>query len=305
MVKDAGIDTTQYAEGLLNDCTFDGKLYGFPTYAQSMILAYDSEVFEKENIEVPKTMEELIEVAKYFKEKGTGIAIPAKQGGASSTLFSQMLYSDGGNYLDDSGNLDLTSDKVVQVAKDYQELTKYSVEGSLAWHHDEVAEAVRTKAAPIGIVMSGLANQNADPDKSLIVDTVEYAPLAGREGKAAACNTFWVWAVANNSVNKEAAFDYCSWMASKDIEKEQALEDQQISAITELAEDKEILENAPYVPVVMEQLENGKGDPQTKGFASLKEALNASLSELASSDATPKEVMENLQDSMKDVDFSK
>lgn len=305
MVAAKNIDTSIYAQGLLEDCTFDGKLYGFPTYAQSLILVYDSEVFENENLAVPQNMEELIAVARHFKEAGTGIAMPAKQGGASSTLFSQMLYSDDGDFLDANGKLDLTNEKVIQAAKDYQELAKYSVEGSLAWHHDEVAEAVRTKTAPIGIVMSGLANQNADPDKSLIVDTVGYAPLAGHSGKASACNTFWIWAVAANTANEQAAFDYCAWMASPEIEKKQTLMDQQISAITALGEDSEILEKAPYLPVVMEQLENGKSNPRAKDFAAFKEGLIASLSEIATSNADPQKVMEKLQDEMKDLDFTK
>lgn len=303
MVKDAGIDMSMYADGLVKDCTSD-DLYGLPTYAQSMLLVYDSAVFEKENLEVPTTMDELIAVAKHFKEEGTGIAMPAKQGSASSTLFSQMLYSDDGSYLTEDGTLDLQNEKVIQAATDYQELAKYSVEGSLAWHHDEVADAVRTKAAPIGIVMSGLCNQNSDPEKSMIVDSVKYAPLAGHSGKAAACNTFWIWAVAKNATDKQSAFDYCAWMASEEMEKKQTLEDQQVSAISALGEDKEILDEAPFIPVVMEQLENGKGDPQTKGFATFKEGLIASLSELATSNAQPEEVMQKLQDSMKDVQMS-
>lgn len=305
MAAGAGIDMDMYARGLVEDCTFDGRIYGFPTYAQSMILAYDSQVFAEENLKVPETLEELIETAKYFKEKGTGIAIPAKQGGASSTLFSQMLYSDGGDYLDADGNLNLTGDAAVNAARAYQELTRYSVEGCLAWHHDETAEAVRTKSAPIGIIMSGLANQNADPDKSLIVDTVAYAPMPGYSGNAAACNTFWVWAIAANSANQETAFDYCSWMAGTEMEKKQTLADQQISAVNELSEDAEVLAKAPFLPVVMEQLANGKSDPKLKSFAALKEGLIVTLSELATTDADPAAAMAALQEQMKDVDFTK
>lgn len=304
-IQSAGIDMGIYAEGLLEGCQFGGKTYGFPTYAQTMILAYDSEVFEQEGIEVPKNIEELIEVARYFKEKGSGIAIPAKQGGASTTLFSQLLYSDDGAYFDKDGNLDLTSEACVYAADVYDRLAQYSVDGCLAWHHDEVAEAVRTKDAPIGIIMSGLANQNADPDKSLIVDTVKYAPLAGRSGKAAASNTFWVWAVAENSASPESAFDLCAWLSSYETEKAQTLADQQVSAIDSLAQDTEVLEKTPYLPVVMEQLAGGKIDPVLENWGTLKENLIVSLSEIASTDADPKAVMEALQEQMKDVDFSK
>ncbi len=303
-IEDSGIDMGIYAKGLLEGCQFDGKTYGFPTYAQTMILAYDSEAFEQEGLEAPKNIEELISVAEHFKAQGSGIAIPAKQGSASTTLFSQLLYSEGGAYFDENGNLDLTNEKCVYAADIYDRLAQNSVDGCLAWHHDEVAEAVRTKQAPIGIVMSGLANQNSDPEKSLIVDTVKYAPLAGSDGVAAASNTFWVWAVAKNSENPAEAFDLCSWMASYDTEKIQTLADQQISAIDSLSEDAEVLEKTPYLPVVMEQLANGKIDPVLANWDTLKEELIVSLSEIASTDAAPADVLAALQEKMKDVDFS-
>lgn len=304
-IEEAGIDMGIYAKGLLEGCQFDGKTYGFPTYAQTMILSYDSDVFEQEGLEAPKNIEELISVAKYFKEKGSGIAIPAKQGSASTTLFSQLLYSEGGEYFDENGDLNLTDEKCVFAADVYDRLTQNAIDGCLAWHHDEVAEAVRTREAPIGIIMSGLANQNADPDKSLIADTVKYAPLAGSNGVAAASNTFWVWAVAKNSANPAQAFDLCSWMASYDTEKAQTLADQQISAIDSLSGDAEVLEKTPYLPVVMEQLANGKIDPVLENWGTLKENLIVSLSEIASTDAAPADVLAALQEQMKDVDFSK
>ena len=304
-IKESGLDMSIYSQGLLEGCQFDGKTYGFPTYAQTLILAYDSEAFEQEGLEAPENMEELIAAAEHFKAKGSGIAVPAKQGSAASTLFSQILFSEGGDYFDENGNLNLLSEEAVYAAECYDRLVENSIEGCLAWHHDEAAEAVRTKAAPIGIIMSGLANQNSDPDKSLIVDTVKYAPLAGQDGTAAASNTFWVWAVANNSANPKEAYDLCSWMASYDTEKTQTLADQQISAINSLSDDAEVVEKTPYLPVVMEQLTNGKMDPVLENWGTLKENLIVALSEIASTDAEPKTVLENLQEQMKDVDFSK
>ena len=236
-VEKSGLDTSVYAAGLLDDCKVDGKLYGLPTFAQCLILCYDSAALTAANLAVPTNIEELIEVAKYFKEQGSGIAMPAKQGTASINLFSQLLYSDGGSYFDENGNLALTSEASLKAAEYYDELAQYSIDGSTAWHHDEVAEAVRTKKAPIGIVMSALCNQNYDEEKSLIADTVAYAPLTGAQGTGAAVNTFWIWAVATNSANPEAAANFCEWMTSPEVEREQALGDQQISAITSLSED--------------------------------------------------------------------
>jgi len=305
MIADSGLDTSMYAEGMLDGCQYDGKTYGLPTFAQGLMLVYDKEAFERHDLAVPQNAQELIEVARFFKEaEGTGIALPARQGGASVTLYSHLMFADGGYYFDEDGQLDLLSKESVNAAKTYEQLVGYSVDGTTAWHHDEVAEAVRTKIAPIGTVMSGLANQNHDPERSMIVDTVGYAPITGNEGTVGGNNAFWVWAVAKNSSNAEEAFNFISWLTSPEIEKKQTIENQQISAISSLSEDPEVLEVTPFLPVVMEQLAAGKVEPLTRNFSQLEDELIVGLSEIATTDADPVQVLSRIQDKLKDVDFS-
>ena len=304
-IKSAGLDMRIYSKGLLDGCIFNGKTYGFPTFAQTLIIAYDGDVFQKEGLKAPSNAEELVRIAKYFKQKGSGIALPAKQGSGAATLFSQLLFSDDGYFFDKNGKLNLTSKEAVYAASIYKQLVQNAVPGVLAWHHDETAEAVRMKNAPIGIIISGLANQNHDPNRSLIVNSVKYAPLAGKNGKAAATNSFWVWAVAKNSKNPKDAFDFAAWMASPAIEKKQTLADQQVSGIESLSNDPEILAKAPFLPIVMKQLANGKVEPPLANFGKLKSALIVALSKIATTDAKPEDVLAKLQQDMAGVDFSK
>jgi len=94
-------------------------------------------------------------------------------------------------------------------------------------------------------------------------------------------------------------------MASYDTEKKQTLADQQISAIDSLANDPEVLDKTPYLPVVMEELSNGKMDPALKSWGTLKENLTVALSEIASTDDDPAAVLKDLEEQLRDVDFSK
>ena len=306
LIKSNKLDTGIYAKGMMDGVVFNGKTYGLPTYTQCLILAYDSAAFEEANIAVPKTADELVAAAKYFKEKkGSGIAIPAKQGGAAATLYSQLLFSSGGYYFDKNGNLDLLSEPSLYAASIYDQLAQYSVRGATAWHHDETAEAVRTKVAPMGLIMSGLAGQNSDPEKSLIVDTVKYATINGKTGDTAANNAFWVWAIAKNSNDVDESFRFISWFTSPAIEKQQTLANQQISAITALSDDPEVQKKMPYLSVVMKQISNGKMDPSLKSFQTLKDALVVALSQIATTDTPSAEVMKKVQDQLRTTDFSK
>ncbi|MEF9880023.1 MAG: extracellular solute-binding protein [Clostridia bacterium] len=303
-VKEAGLDLSIYAQGMLNGCYGkDGKLYGLPTYAQTLIITYDKEALARSGMALPTTADELIALAKWFKEnEGTGIALPAKQGTASTQVFAQLAFSSGGDFFDAEGNLALTSEPMLYAAQKYDELCQYGVDGILAWHHDEVCEAVRTKVAPIGITISGLLNQNADPELSLITETAGYAPLCGSKG-AVGNNAFWVWGVAANSPEPKEAVDFIMWLTSPDIEKAQAMKNQQISAITALSEDAEVLGKTPFLPTVMDVLDAGKMYPVCQNIELMSEKLVVALSEIASTDADPVEVMNRMSDELKDVDF--
>lgn len=306
LIKKNKLDTSIYAKGMMDGVVFNGKTYGLPTFTQCLILAYDSAAFDEAKLSVPKTADELVAAAKYFKEKkGSGIALPAKQGGAAATLYSQLLFSSGGYYFDKNGKLDLLSEPSLYAASIYDQLVQNSVRGATAWHHDETAEAVRTKVAPLGLIMSGLAGQNSDPEKSRIVDTVKYATINGKTGETAANNAFWVWAIAKNSNDVDESFKFISWFTSPEIEKKQTLANQQISAITSLSEDPEVVKKMPYLSVVMKQISNGKMDPALKSFQTLKDALIVGLSQIATTDTPSAEVMKGIQEKLKDTDFSK
>jgi len=79
-VQSGGTDLSAYSAGMVAADTFDGKLYALPTFAQTLILTINKEWFDREGQKIPATVDELIATARYFKEKGTGIAIPATQG---------------------------------------------------------------------------------------------------------------------------------------------------------------------------------------------------------------------------------
>lgn len=300
LVKKHNVDLSIYSNAMVEMNRKDGKLYGFPTFAQTFILTYNKEWFEREGQKVPETVDELIQVARYFKEKGTGIAIPASQGQAAADLYAQFLYSAGGDYFNDEGKLDLLSDEAIYAAELWDELCKYSITGSLTWHHDQVSQAIREEAAPFGITISGLSGLDSDPESSKIVDKVGYAPVPGKE-LVAGCVSYWSWCVAKNSKNLEEAFKLAAWLTSPEIEKKQALMNGQITAVSSLAEDQEVVEKIPFLPATSKTLENAKTQPTSSSAARIFEPLCAALSEIASTDKAPREVFTALQEQLKDV----
>lgn len=59
-----------FLPGVFEGFTFDGKLYGLPRNSDYMVIYYNKALFEEHNIEVPTTIEELVDAAKAFREVG-------------------------------------------------------------------------------------------------------------------------------------------------------------------------------------------------------------------------------------------
>lgn len=299
-ITESGLDTGIYSGGMLSSNTYDGQIYALPTFAQTLILTYNQEWFEKENQKVPTTAEELVAVAKYFKEKGTGIAIPATQGQAATDLFAQLLYSAGGDYFGPDGTFAIDSEAGIAAAQLYDDLCRYAMDGSLTWHHDQVSEAIRTGKAPFGITVTGLAGMDADPEQSLIADKVGYAPVPGIK-EVIGCVSYWSWAVSANSKNPKAAFDLAAWLCSPEVEKKQALMNGQITAVGALAQDAEVVESIPFLPAANETLAKAKTQPVSESASVIFEPLGAALSEIATTDKPVAEVLAALQETLGDV----
>ena len=294
------LDLSQYAAGMIEINKVDGKIYALPSFAQTYILTVNKEWFDKEGVAIPTTPEEMVEAAKYFKEKGTGIAIPAGQGQPACDVFATILYGAGGNYFDADGKLALTSAEMLYAATIWDELCQYAIDGSTMWMNDEVSESIRTEKAPFGITISGLCSLDVDPDSSLIIGKAEYLPVPAHKATSGVACT-WSWGIPANSKNPQAAFDALTWMIGAEADKEQTLMNAQVSALSTVANDSEVLAVYPFMSAVSSTLAGAKTQPTNAGAASLMSPLATALSTLATTDQTPTDVLAGLQAELADV----
>lgn len=276
------VDTSVYNQSLLDSMTVDGQIYSLPTFVQTSILAYDEEAIDRYGKGVPTTFDELIECAKWFKEnEGTGIAIPAMQGQSAIDLFGGILYSCGGEFIED-GKLVLDSGEAAQAIEIWQKLCLYSMDGSSTWHIDDVAQVVKDGNAPISISMSGVCSPYLDPEQSAVAETIRFAKMPTINGNDyVGTANFWGWSIAENSADPEAAFQAVVWLTSEEQEKEAALANGSLSALPALAEDSEVLEKVPYLPAVTETLSQARVLPTEGDSSAMMTDLQAVLSQIA------------------------
>ncbi len=69
--------TIQFNQGILKSLEYNGKLYSIPWYATSAVTIYNKNLIEKAGVKVPKTYEEIGEIAPLIKQKtGTYVFLP-------------------------------------------------------------------------------------------------------------------------------------------------------------------------------------------------------------------------------------
>lgn len=302
-IRRAGLDMSIYNQAFIQQETFNGKLYAFPTRPEGMFMTFNGEQLRQDGKSIPKNTDELLALARFYKEKGTGIAMPARQGNASYEVYAALLYSANGDFYDQkTGRITLDSEPAKFAINLYDQLTQNAVTGSLTWHVDESNAAVREGKAPFGFTVPGLAMLDADPDQSVIVGKAVYAPVPGRN-KVVTPLGFFGWGIAANSAHKQEAFDFLTWLVSPAIEKKQSLMNGQFSCVTANGNDSEIAAKYPFFGAVAESLKEIRTIPSSPNAVRMLERLTAGLSEVASTNVSPESVLARIQNEFLGVDM--
>ena len=287
-------DFADFEPSLIKLNTFDGKLYGLPTFVQTPLVVYNKDVFTKNSFQPPKTWQETLAIAKKLKEKGTGIAVPAREGLAAVDIWIALARSNNGDYFDSAGKLNMPTPENIETGKFWKELIAVSMRGSSNWHFDDVNKAVQFGQAPYGITVSGLASALEDPKQSRVAGKIGYLPLPYSK-KPFGTLSFWSWCLAADSKHPEEAYRLAAWLTSKEVEKRMCLKDGQVCARESVLNDKELISKLPFFPAIAESLQNANTQPRDKNSPKLMAAVQAALSRIAVNDADPKTELETIQ----------
>jgi len=293
-------DFADYNPNLINIMTADGKLYGLPTFIQLPIMVYNNEMLRAEGLTAPKTWAETLAVAKHFHDKGTGIALPAKQGQAAVDVFTSLVRSNGGNYFNADGKLEVNSAANAEAAAFWKDLNAVAMNGSANWHFDEVNKAVQSGQAPIGLSISGQAGALEDGEISQVAGKIGYAPLPYSKNPYGTLSV-WNWCVTADSKHPKEAYRLAAWLTSKQTEKQMSLKDGQVAARQSLFSDPELVAKFPFFPAIGESLKQADTQPLSADAPKLMEKLQAALSALAVGKSDPQTVLDQVQQELASV----
>lgn len=280
----------------------DGKIYGLPDWISSVMIAYRTDLFEEKGLAAPTSFEAILEAAKAFSQEEDmyGVAFPALNAQGLGASYITALLANGGWVVDDDNNPTLDTPEALETMQFFQELSQYAPPGISNFHWEEVfAVGAGGKAAMAYMLTIRLSEFN-DPEHSQVPGVWDFVALSN-ETKAAAIDS-WIWTVATDSKNQEAAAQLVKYLASTDAQiKMSEINRGTAGATKEYYERPEVAEILPFMASMSEAVaENSKGMPDWKTWSSEVDALEINMQRMFLGEMTPEEVLAAVQKVMVD-----
>jgi len=272
-----------------------GSLFGIPFGAETSVLAYRKDIFEKHGIAPPETYEQLLDIACRIPELEPGMggmASRAASGHQASHAFLLHLSPLGGRVFDDNWEPIINNAAGVAAANALKTIVDCGPEGGTTFGPAEAAAAFQQGQAAMFMDSIAFAAGFEDPTKSTVVGKVGYAlhPEGVRRGSQT--GGFGI-AIPKNSQNKEAAFLLMQWLTSKKGDLMVAMEGGNPSRFSTY-ENAELIAKYPYSATFGEALKYADPDwrPIIPTWGQINADIGTTMSQVLTEGLDPQEALD-------------
>lgn len=287
-----------------------GSAFGIPYGAETSILAYRKDIFDKHGLNAPETYDELLDLACKIPdlEPGMGgLASRAASGHQASHAFLLHLDPLGGRVFDDNWEPIVNNEAGVKAAEALKTIVDCGPQGGTTFGPSEAAAAFKQGQAAMFLDSIAFAAGFEDPRESTVAGKVGYAlhPEGVRRGSQT--GGFGI-AIPKNAPQKEAAFLLMQWLTSKKGDKLVAMAGGNPSRFSTY-EDPELNEKYPYSKTFGEALKYADPDwrPIIPPWGKINADLGTTMSKVLTEGLDPQEaldgVAERTRETMKEAGY--
>ncbi|NMC79912.1 MAG: sugar ABC transporter substrate-binding protein [Chloroflexi bacterium] len=228
-------DFEDYAAPIRDLTTHDGVITAVPYYNYALGLIVRQDLFDDPDLQskfeaeygrplaAPTTLDEYLEVGKFFQANGiAGAAMQPQRGYKILEEWKNWLYAEGGDIMDDAGNPIVNSDAAKTALEKYIEMYKTAApENSLNWGFDDAMRSMAAGESATMLSYNWMLPTLNNPSGSAgdLAGKFALYPVPGGKAVLGA----WYWAIPKNSNNPDAAWKYISWLTSKQIDKRRVI----------------------------------------------------------------------------------
>lgn len=192
------------------------KLYGIPFGAETSVLAYRKDVFEKHGLKPPTTYDDMMTAARTIKEKEPGMGGLTSRGQAGhQVVHAWLLHLNplGGKVFDDAWRPVFAEAEGVKALSVLKEIVDTGPAGIPSFGFGEMMNAFLLGQSAMYLDTIAVFGQVKDPKKSQIAGKVGYALHPKGVRHSSQTGGFGL-GIPGNSAKKEAAYLFIEWMTS-------------------------------------------------------------------------------------------
>ncbi len=219
----ADYDVDDIMPAIRSALSYDGKLYAAPFYAESSMMMYRKDLFEKAGIEINGrlTWDQTLDIAKKLNDPANGvygICLRGKAGwGENMALITTMGNAYGARLFNEEWKPEFTGPEWKDALSMYVDiLGKYGPPGATSNGFNENLSLFNAGKCAMWIDATVAASFVTNPKDSKVADKVGFteAPCAVT---CTGANWLWAWnlAIPSSSKKTEAAEKFISWATSK------------------------------------------------------------------------------------------
>jgi multiple sugar transport system substrate-binding protein len=218
--------TKEYFPGIVQGCTWQGKLTALPWFVDSGMLYYRKDLLEGLGAKAPETWDELIDSSKKLMSAGKaqfGFLWQGKQAEVLVCDLVSFIGSNGGSILQPDGTTVAIADEpaveAVQMMHDFIRKHQITPEDVLSWDEEPSRRPFTSGEAAFLRNWSYVWKVAQTPSDSSVVDKVGVSPLPHFPNKqSAACLGGYQYGINASTRNREAAVDFVRWMSSPETQ---------------------------------------------------------------------------------------
>lgn len=275
------------------------SLFGIPFGAETSVLAYRKDIFEKHGLKVPEHYDELVDLACRIPqlELGMGgVATRAASGQHAAHAFLLHLAPLGGRIFDATWQPTLNDANGVAAASILKSIVDCGVEGATTFGPAEAAASFAQGKSAMFLDSVSFAAGFVNPETSTIADNVGFALHPMGLQRASQTGGFGI-AIPKNAQQKEAAFLLMQWLTSKHGDLLVGLAGGSPSRFSTYA-NADYVAKYPYAPIFAEALQYADPDwrPIIPTWGAINSDLGTTLSKVLTEGLDIQEALDGVAD---------
>lgn len=231
--------------------TAGGTVIGIPTASESFFLAYRKDLFQKYGKQPPDTTDQLLELARFFKDREpglSGIVMRAQTGRTLALAWSLLTHQFCGSMVDQrTWDVTLEKPETVRSLRYLLDLLKAGPTGIENYTWEEATSTFMAGRAALWFEATALQPWLEDPKKSTIVGKIGYLPPpkgpCGRFGAIAG----WSMGIPVHAPHKDAAWAFIAYMTGRDTAATYAEKGGVVSRVSTLDDPKYVAKQPEFV----------------------------------------------------------